>query len=230
MSLRPWLSGFRARLQHQRTRRTGRRRSGGGSQSEQLEQRTLLTATALVVGTELTVLTDAAEDVTIQANPTSGRAEVLIDGEVLESGSTVPAGSLTSLTIVTGSGDNQVNLSAVTSSVFTSLTTIEVDSGDGEDVIIGAADLPSSLSGGDGNDVITGGSGAEVLRGGDGQDTIDGGDGNDDINAGDGDDSVLGGGGDDTITADDGEDIVFGGDVVAFKSIRLGKPETPSAP
>ena len=96
MSLRPWLSGFRARLNNSRGRRIARRRDVPSQQiTEQLEQRTLLTATALVIGTDLTVLTDAAEDVTIRANATTGNAEVLINNTVLASGSSVPAGSLT---------------------------------------------------------------------------------------------------------------------------------------
>jgi Ca2+-binding RTX toxin-like protein len=213
VSLRPWLSGFCTRLNNSRLRRVARGRASGPQQTtQQLEQRTLLTATALVIGTELTVLTDAAEAVTVQANATSGNAEVLINGAVLGSGSTVPAGSLTSLTIVTGSGNNQIDLSGITAGVFTSLASITVDAGDGEDSIIGAADVASTLSGGDGNDSITGGSAAETLMGNDGQDTIDGGDGSDDINAGDGDDSVTAGAGDDTVTGDDGDDTVFGGD------------------
>ena len=212
MSLRPWLSGFRARLNNSRGRRIARRRDVPSQQiTEQLDQRTLLTATALVIGTDLTVLTDAADDVTIRANATTGNAEVLINNTVLASGSSVPAGSLTGLTIVTGSGNNQIDLSAVTAGVFTSLTSIEVDSGDGDDVIIGTTDIGSTLAGGDGNDSITGGSGAEVIRGGDGQDTIDAGAGNDNINAGDGDDSVLAGAGDDTVVGDDGDDTIFGG-------------------
>jgi Ca2+-binding RTX toxin-like protein len=209
MSLRPWLSGFRARLHNSRVRRVASNRA---SSSQQLEQRTLLTATALVIGTELTVLTDADEDVTVQANSTSGNAEVLINGVVLGSGSTVPAGSLTRLDIVTGSGNNQINLSGISAGVFTSLASITVDAGDGEDTIIGAADVANALSGGDGNDSITGGSADDTLMGNDGQDTINGGDGNDDINAGDGDDSVVAGAGNDTIVGDDGEDTIFGGD------------------
>ena len=106
MSLRPWLSGFGARLAkgsnsrivRQRMARTGR----PDQMVQQLEERTLLTATALAIGTDLTVLTDAAEDVTVRANTVSGNTEVLINGTVLASGSTVAAGSLTSLTIVTG--------------------------------------------------------------------------------------------------------------------------------
>ena len=66
MSLRPWLSGFRARLNNSRGRRIARRRDVPSQQiTEQLEQRTLLTATALVIGTDLTVLTDAAGEVRI---------------------------------------------------------------------------------------------------------------------------------------------------------------------
>ncbi|MDA1166409.1 MAG: hypothetical protein O3B13_25215, partial [Planctomycetota bacterium] len=213
MSLQSWLSGFRARLHNSRVRRVARNRTSSPRQmTQQLETRTLLTATALVIGAELTVLTDAAEDVSVQANGTTGRAEVLIDGVVLASGSTVPASSLTSLTIVTGSGNNQIDLRGISVGVFTSLASITVDAGDGEDTIIGATDVASALSGGDGNDSITGGSADDTLMGNDGQDTIDGGDGDDDINAGDGDDSVIGGAGNDTIVGDDGDDMVFGGD------------------
>ena len=209
MSLRPWLSGFRARLNNSRTRRVPTNR---GSSSQQLEQRTMLTASALVIGTELTILTDADEAITVQANATSGNAEVQIDGVVLGSGSTIPAGSLTGLTIFAGAGNNQIDLSGINAGVFTSLTSISVDAGDGDDTVIGAADVANALAGGDGNDSITGGSAADTLNGDDGQDTIDAGDGSDEINAGDGDDSVTAGAGNDTIIGDDGDDTVFGGD------------------
>jgi Ca2+-binding RTX toxin-like protein len=216
MSLRPWLSGFRARLSNSSNRRKACRDKTRCVRTlqavQRLEERTLLTATALVIGTELTVLTDADETVTVGVNSTTGNTEVLIDNVVLAAGSTVPAGSLTSLLIQTGSASNQIDLSAITSGVFTSLASITVDAGEGDDTIIGAASVSSALSGGDGNDVITGGTADDVLMGNDGQDTINGGAGNDDINAGDGDDSVLAGAGDDTVTGDDGDDTVFGGD------------------
>ncbi|MDA0284040.1 MAG: hypothetical protein O3B86_11875, partial [Planctomycetota bacterium] len=213
MSLRPWLTGFRARLNHSRLRRDARLRAARPQQSlQQLEQRTLLTATALTIGTDVTVLTDANEKVVVTPNATTGRAEVFINDVVLSSGSSVPAASLTGLTIITGSGDNRIDLSGITSAVFTSLASIEVDSGDGDDTILGAADITSTLAGGDGNDSIVGGTAADVIRGNDGQDTIESGDGDDDINAGDGDDSVVAGAGNDTITGDDGEDTIFGGD------------------
>ena len=215
MSLRPWLSEFRARLSNGSSRRKVCHSKARGTRPvevvQQLEERTLLAATALVIGTDLTVLTDADEAVTVGVDSLSGNAEVLINGAVLAAGSTISAGSLTSLSIRTGSASNQIDLSAITSGVFSSLASITVDAGNGDDTIIGAASVASTLSGGDGNDSITGGSSAEVILGGDGQDTIDGGDGNDDINAGDGDDSVTAGAGDDTVTGDDGDDIVFGG-------------------
>jgi Ca2+-binding RTX toxin-like protein len=212
MSLRPWLSGFRARLHQSRKVRSARTRSPHRVQAIQsLEERTLLAATALVIGTDLTVLTDADEAVTVGVDLLSGNAEVLIDGAVLAAGSTISADSLTSLSIRTGSASNQIDLSAITAGVFTSLASITVDAGNGDDTIIGAASVASALSGGDGNDSITGGSADDVLMGNDGQDTIDGGAGNDDINGGDGDDSVLAGSGGDTVTGDDGDDTVFGG-------------------
>ncbi len=212
MSLRPWLSGFRARIQKsQKVRRSGRSSVRAVQTVQPLEERTLLTATALVLGTDLTVLTDADESISVGVNTTTGNAEVQIDGTVLASGSTVAAGSLTSLTIQSGAGTNQIDLSGISASVFTSLTSISVIAGDGDDTIIAASDVASSISGDDGDDVITGSSAADTLMGNDGNDTIDGGAGNDDINAGDGDDSVTAGTGDDTVVGDDGNDVVFGG-------------------
>ena len=96
MSLRPWLSGFRARIQKsQKVRRTGRSSVRAGQIVQPLEERTLLTATALVLGTNLTVLTDADESISVGVNTTTGNADVQIDGTVLASGSPVAAGALT---------------------------------------------------------------------------------------------------------------------------------------
>ena len=94
---------------------------------------------------------------------------------------------------------------------------IAVNGGAGDDLvrideINGAvnADIPTTLRGGDGNDTLAGGSGAERLRGGDGSDSLDGnrgadaglmGDGADTFvwDPGDGSDVVEGQGGADTM-------------------------------
>ena len=69
MSLRPWLSEFRARLSNGSSRRKVCHNKARGTRPvevvQRLEERTLLAATALVIGTDLTVLTDADEAVTV---------------------------------------------------------------------------------------------------------------------------------------------------------------------
>ena len=111
MSIRPWLAGFRARLKRDHHRRVARgRQNGSQSVVQNLEQRTLLTATGLLIGTELTILTDADESVVVQSDTTTGNVQVLVNGTDLDSTPTVSASALTSLTIVTGDGDNQIDL------------------------------------------------------------------------------------------------------------------------
>lgn len=72
----------------------------------------------------------------------------------------------------------------------------------GLDVIQVRGDLPSELHGGDGNDVLTGGTGKDVIFGDAGNDFIQG---------GVGDDVLVGGAGQDRITGDGGDDILIGG-------------------
>jgi Ca2+-binding RTX toxin-like protein len=213
MSLRPWLTGFRNRLNQGQKRRSSRKQTNQNrAQVQSLEQRTLLTATALVIGSELTILTDSNETVVVQQNATTGNVEVLVNGTALTAASTISASVLTVLTVVTGDGDNSVDLSNMNASVFPALTSLSVDAGDGDDTITGAADIPSTLIGNDGIDQITGGAAAESLDGGDGDDVINGNAGQDMINAGDGADVVDGGADNDTIIGDDGDDILRGGD------------------
>ena len=65
--------------------------------------------------------------------------------------------------------------------------------------------IPTTISGGNGNDSLNGGQGAEILRGGNGDDSVDGGKGND---------TALLGRGDDTFRWDPGE----GSDVIEGQS------------
>jgi hypothetical protein len=74
--------------------------------------------------------------------------------------------------------------------------------------------IPTTLSGGDGNDTLTGGAGNETFRGGDGNDSVIGGRGADTAYLGDGDDSFRwdNGDGSDVIEGQDGTDtMVFNG-------------------
>jgi Ca2+-binding RTX toxin-like protein len=101
---------------------------------------------------------------------------------------------------------------------------IELSGGAGDDTIAldesnGA--LPdANLFGGNGDDVLTGGSGGDSLFGQNGDDTLlgqggtdllFGGAGNDSLAGGDGDDQMSGGAGDDTILGGDGSDVLLAG-------------------
>ncbi|MGL4461410.1 MAG: choice-of-anchor Q domain-containing protein [Planctomycetia bacterium] len=106
---------------------------------------------------------------------------------------------------------------------------VNADAGDDTITVDAAILLPTQLSGGEGNDVVTGGGGpsvlngdagadrlvgnaqADALSGGAGNDTLDGGAGGDVLNGNDGADVVVGGDGDDTLTGGTGDDTLTGG-------------------
>ncbi|MFT5093329.1 MAG: Ca2+-binding RTX toxin-like protein [Porticoccaceae bacterium] len=227
VTVRPWLKDFCAKLNrpsHSHSRRphrpchTGSRNSNGAVEQslETLEDRTLLAASVLFGSGELQILTDANETVLIREDPvTPGRVDVQI-GTSTSAATTAPSlpnvavTDVRSIVLITGSGNNTIDLSGVLASAFTGLTSINVQGGNGDDIIIGSADLAVFADGQDGNDSITGGSADDTLVGGDGADSIAGLAGNDSIDAGDGDDVVTGDDGDDTILADDGNDTVSG--------------------
>lgn len=79
---------------------------------------------------------------------------------------------------------------------------VEIDSGEGEDVVKAGA----------GDDHLIGGGGKDKLEGGQGADAIEGDGGNDELLGGDGDDELKGGAGDDQLQGDAGDDILEGGD------------------
>jgi hypothetical protein len=114
--------------------------------------------------------------------------------------------------VLTETGDNHGN---------TITTSLDAAGGNGDDTIsLGNAALPpAQLFGGNGNDVLTGGSGADQLFGGNGNDTLNGGDGDDILDGGAGDDTVVGGKGADTAFLGAGNDTFIwnpgdGSDVV----------------
>ncbi|MGZ0172770.1 MAG: beta strand repeat-containing protein [Planctomycetales bacterium] len=226
MRISHWLT----RLQNRRPQRSTRRRTPQQS-SESLEKRTLLTTVGILTGpTDLTIFVDDGDSATVQRNSTTGNVEVLdASMQPYQSIPSIQASLLTSLNIFADDADNTLSVAPVNSSEFSSLSTIVIDSGDGDDVITGSDDFSEMIDGddgndtitggggddtidaGDGNDLITGGAGLDSILGGNGQDIIDGGTGNDTIDAGDGQDLVDGGEGDDVINAGDGLDIVNGG-------------------
>lgn len=152
-----WLASLRHRLQ--KNRRPIRRRP---ARSENLEQRTYLSATALIVNGQLTVVSDSDESIEIGVDPEgSGEVRVLFDGVQTTSLSGVQASQLAGINILAGPGDNLIDLTQVRASDFSYADpvtgdpmTIVVDGGDGDDTLLGSYDLNDSLFGGDGNDLI----------------------------------------------------------------------------
>ncbi|MEL7497998.1 MAG: hypothetical protein AAFN77_10335 [Planctomycetota bacterium] len=122
------------------------------------------------------------------------------------------------------SGDRlQANLSGVASQNFrrADVTQITFIGFAGNDRFTNNTSKPSFQYGGDGNDILTGGSAADVINGGRGNDQISGRGaadrlvgnlGNDIVNGDDGSDSIFGTAGNNTLNGGNGQDIIYGGD------------------
>ena len=194
MRISHWLT----RLQNRPLRRT--RRAKSQQVTESLEQRTLLTIIGVPISpTELTIFADDGDSVTVQRNSTSGEVEVL--DATMQPVAAIPtfqASTLTALNIFAGDADNSIDVSpSDIGQSSPALTTIVIESGDGDDVIAGSADFAELIDADDGDDTITGNGG---------NDTIDAGDGNDLVTGGADIDSILGGNGQDTIDGGAGND------------------------
>jgi Ca2+-binding RTX toxin-like protein len=152
-----WLASLRHRLQ--KNRRGVRRRP---AHTETLEQRTYLSATALIVNGQLTVVSDSDESIEIGVNPQgSGEVRVLFDGVQTTSLAGVQASQLAGINVLGGPGDNLIDLTQVRASDFSYADpitgdpmTIVINGGDGDDTLLGSYDLNDSIFGGDGNDLI----------------------------------------------------------------------------
>jgi Ca2+-binding RTX toxin-like protein len=102
-----------------------------------------------------------------------------------------PVKNIEAVNIATGSGNDNINVSATT----------------GSQAVWGS----NFIETGAGNDTVVGGSGIDNIKGEAGNDSLTGGDGNDLIDAGTGLDTVLGGIGGDQIFTDGVGDIIDGG-------------------
>jgi hypothetical protein len=124
-------------------------------------------------------------------------------------------------------GDNG---SADFSFARTAVEAIDVKMGDGNDTVRidetnGSPDVgvPTTIDGGDGNDNLIGGAGAETFRGGDGNDTVFGRRGADTAYLGDGDDSFRWdpGDGSDVIEGQDGRDTMLFNGAAASETVTM---------
>ena len=221
MSLKSWLDSLRARcigysasaFRRDRADRARRAESINPlvQQVEPLEERALLSVSALLINGTLSVAASGADNITVRANSTTGKVEVLNNSTLVGTVPNVNASALTGLVVTGSDSPNAIDLSGITTARFPALTSLVVSGGDGNDRITGSPDIANSLNGGDGADTLTGSSTGDSLNGGNGADSIIGGLGNDSLFGGDGADSITGDDGNDTILAGNGNDTVDAG-------------------
>src|SRR5688572_13471454 len=124
------------------------------------------------------------------------------DAIVLSIDNTVPE---TPALVVTVNG-------VATSNPLSSVTSISVNAGGGDDTVtFGDVAIAGTVDGGGGKDSLSGGAGGDVLNGGSGKDVLVGNAGNDTLNGGNGKDNLSGGDGDDALVGGRGKDVLDGG-------------------
>jgi Ca2+-binding RTX toxin-like protein len=145
-------------------------------------------------GGVLTVNSDANDAIAI----TSVGGQVKVNGA--DPDGAVDSADVTAIDVSGGSGANDISLAGVNATDFTSLTSVSVDGGDGNDTINGSQ-IADELEGGPGDDRITGDNNPGGSR-----DEAIGEAGNDTMvwNPGDGDDVNEGGTGSDTVEVNGG--------------------------
>ncbi|RIK38124.1 MAG: hypothetical protein DCC55_22140 [Chloroflexi bacterium] len=157
----------------------------------------------------LAVASDADDAVLI----TCAEGAVQINGAAPGSGDAECA-SVATLAVTGGPGPNRIDASGVLTDEFTSLTTVTLSGGAGDDLITGTV-LVDTLDGGPGNDTLIGGKGNDNMDGGPGDDVLiwRNGDNSDIMEGGDGYDVVhvlsAEGRGDAFEVAQQGERVIF---------------------
>ena len=205
MLLKNWLRSFGGTQRRQNSRRHSM------AAVEHLEDRSLLSVAALFVNGELFVSSDGGDSIAIRQNA-ANRVEVLANGAILGTAPNVATSSVTSIVVKGGDSANSIDLNLVTNLTYPSITSIRVDAGNGNDLIVGSPFFGDSILGGDGQDTITGQGGADTIDGGNGNDSIVGGDGDDSLIGQDGNDTISGDAGNDTISGGNHQDLITGGD------------------
>ena len=150
------------------SRRQGQRLTSrlGAAHVEPFESRSLLSISSVFSAGPLSIASDGADGIAVAAD---------VDGNVTLNGTTlmipidgtptaVAASSVMTLNVTGGALKNVIDLSGVTAALFTSLTSVSVDGGMGNDNITGS-DFADNILGSGGNDLLKGGVGNDTLGG-----------------------------------------------------------------
>ncbi len=167
------------------------------------------------------LLIGANQPQNIVVDVVDGNVRIMVNGQLDDALGVVDPSDVQELRFSGSAAADLIDLSGVTAADFdhASGLTTRIETGDGNDTIIGSG-LPDTIlsgngddtiDGGDGNDKLNGGGGNDTATGGAGQDIVDGGGGEDVLSGGDGDDTVRGQGSEDTLTGGAGDDIIDGG-------------------
>jgi hypothetical protein len=180
---------------------------------EALETRCLL-ASSLNAGLLDIAGDNQANVIDVTLNTGTNRIEVLIDG--LNTDPANPTGydpnDVQTIRIrgLRGNDTISVDNALTLPATITGEQGNDLISGGGGDEFIDGGQGNDSVSGGDGADTIVGGAGADSLEGANGADSILGGAGNDILVGGDNEDTIHGGAGNDSIAGGDGADSIIG--------------------
>ena len=133
----------------------------------------------------------------------------------------IPRAEVERLSLDGGNGDDSLRIDE-RNGVFTDTIPTTIDGGNGNDRIVGGAGA-NTLRGGNGDDVLFGGAGVETLLGGNGDDTIDGNKGNDVALMGNGNDTFVWdpGDGSDTVEGQNGTDTMLFNGADASETVTL---------
>jgi len=188
------------------------------SQIESLETRTLLTVSVSFGETFGLLFVDATDDGDVVLVEHDG-TNIIVNGSMIPASDTGELATLANVTGLIVRGDMDVD-EANDFRILSDFTGISVilQSGGGDDTMVGGPGPEvflgqggnNDIRGGGGNDTILAGSGADTLVGGLGNDSIEGGFGNDQLFGEEGDDTLIGGDGNDTLLGRDGADQLFG--------------------
>lgn len=120
------------------------------------------------------------------------------------------ASDITTIELIGGMGNDGFFVTA--GDDYSSLNTITVDGGDGDDTITITANVGATIDAGVGADTVRGTEQADEISGGAGNDSLSGAGGDDTLAGGEHDDELFGGDGNDIISDASGETFVVAGD------------------
>lgn len=197
---------------------------------ENLESRCLLSGTLNSALSDLPmptsaapVVTSAGEVSTLTVTGTDGNDAINVslnaDGDLVVTEIVFEPADSTATTATSGRhrhGPRQTPVAYRQTTITDDVDKVVINAGAGDDNVLigryrGSFTTPVTINGGEGDDHLSGGAGADTINGDAGDDWISGAAGNDTLNGGADDDFIAGDAGDDVIHGNDGADHISGG-------------------